>query len=101
MAYVSDSSQANNLNSGVDLIKKAEMAFNGMERKNVETIWAELAEFVLPAQNGKFFGNRSFGVLKDRRTFDITAQLACRDLSAALHSKIGRASCRERVYVLV
>lgn len=74
--------------SGQELIRKAQSAFKDTERMNVEALWAELAEFILPVQNRKWFGSKNPGVLTDRRTFDTTAPTACRDLSAAMHSTI-------------
>jgi len=76
------------------LMKQANLAFNEMERKNVETLWAELAEFILPSQNGKFNGDMSKGDKKDRRRYDDTATMACRDLSASLHSTITNPSTK-------
>lgn len=73
---------------GQQLIKKAQSAFDCTERRNVETLWQELAEFILPSQNGKFNGDTSKAVKKDRRLFDNTGPTAARDLAAALHSTI-------------
>lgn len=86
-------SQSKN-NFGIDskgqmLIKQANAAFNTQERRNSETIWQELAEFILPNQNGNFFGNnQSKGNAKEksRRIMDATAPMACRDAASAMHS---------------
>jgi hypothetical protein len=75
-------------NKGAELIKKAKLAFSNTERVNVESLWQELAEFILPAQNGKFFGRKIDGTKRDQRIFDITGPTACRDLAAAMHSTI-------------
>lgn len=74
---------------GQTLIKKAQSAFNSTERQNVETLWQELAEFILPNQNGCFFNNQAGkgnSKEKSRRIFDITAPMACRDAASAMHS---------------
>lgn len=75
-------------NRGQQLIKKAQSAFDCVERRNVETLWQELAEFILPSQNAKFNGDTTKATKKDRRLFDNTGPTACRDLAAALHSTI-------------
>lgn len=70
------------------LIKQANAAFHTNERSNVETLWAEIAEFILPSQNAGFFGDQSKGITKDQRIFDNVAQMACRDLASSLHSTV-------------
>ena len=79
---------------GNELIRLANSAFCGSERQNVETQWKELAEFILPSQFGQFQGDSSKGTKKNRRVFDITAQLSARDLSAAMHSTITNPSSK-------
>lgn len=71
-----------------DLLRKALSAFTTQERTCVETLWAELAEFILQSQNGQFLGDQSRGIKKDQNVFDSTAVIACRDLASAMHSTI-------------
>lgn len=79
---------------GQKLTKMADAAFSCEERRNVETTWAEIAEFILPAQNNKFHGSKSRGSRNDRRVFDTTGILACRDLAASMHSTITNPATR-------
>lgn len=70
------------------IISLATKAFSDSERQNCESTWAELAEFMLPNQQGKFFGDSSRGVKRDTRVFDSTAIMSNRDLASAMHSTI-------------
>ena len=81
-------------NVGQELVRKAKAAFSDNERANVETLWQELAEFILPVQNRKFFGSQTRGTKNDHRIFDTTAPSACRDLAAAMHSTITNPATR-------
>ena len=81
-------------NKGQELVRKAKAAFSDHERSNVETLWQELAEFILPVQNRKFFGSQTRGTKNDHRIFDITGPTACRDLAAAMHSTITNPATR-------
>jgi hypothetical protein len=70
------------------LIKEADRAFNSQERTSAETRWRELAEFLLPSQNAKFFGKQSKADRQNVRVFDITGQICARDLASAMHSTV-------------
>lgn len=73
---------------GLDLIKLSDKAFTTMERNNVETIWSELAEFVLQSHYSEFRGDMSKAIKRDQRVFDSTAIVACRDLANAIHGTV-------------
>ncbi len=75
-------------NKGKELLQKAQKAFTISERANVESVWAELAEFILPSQNSRFFDSTDKGTKKDLRKFDSTAVICNRDLASAMHSTI-------------
>jgi len=87
-SYKQTSGDPNGL--GQKLMRQANAAFATQERTNVERVWREIAEFIVPSQNSKFTnsGKQSKGNRKDSRTFDITAISACRDLAASMHSTI-------------
>ncbi len=71
-----------------DLLQKAKKAFTESERKNAEVAWAEIAEFMLPNQGGRFFDDTSKGQKRDQRVFDSSTITYCRDLANSLHSTI-------------
>ncbi len=70
------------------LLQKAKKAFVNEERTNAESTWAEIAEFILPNQGGRFFDNTAKGIKRDQRVFDSSALVYCRDLANSLHSTI-------------
>jgi hypothetical protein len=92
MAEYNSSEQESNL--GQQLIKKANAAFNTTERRNVESIWSELSEFILPSQNSQWFGNGAKGHRRDQKLFDNTAPMASRDLASSLHSTVTNPSSK-------
>lgn len=68
------------------IVKLANKAFNSIERKNVETAWDLMAEFITPNQFGHFNGASTAGRRTMRRVFDSTAIQANHDLAASIHS---------------
>lgn len=74
---------------GIDIIRKAETAFNSIERNNAENTWKDLAKYVMPSQNNGFYQRtRDKGEKQGQDVYDSTAILSCRDLSSAMHSTI-------------
>lgn len=70
-------------------LKLARQAFNNTERTNAELLWADLAEFILPNQNGNFFNNNQNKAKRNsERVFKSEPVIFNRDLSNAVHSTI-------------
>ena len=70
------------------IIQTAEKLFHNTERSNMETLWDEIAEFVLPAQRNLFNGVQTPGDKKTRRLYDSTGLQANHDLAASIHSTL-------------
>ena len=88
MTSLYDNSNPGNDTLGGLLIKKADSAFTTMERRNIENLWSEIAEYVLPSQFAQFNGNKTKGDKKDRKLYDNTTPMATRNLASSLHSTI-------------
>lgn len=71
-----------------DIVRKSDKLFDTTERRNAESIWSELAEFILPGQSGLFGGASSPGAKRSRRVYDSTAIQANHDLSSTIHSTL-------------
>lgn len=71
-----------------NLTRLCEKAFATTERKNQETTWDLISEYMLPNQSGIFLGDDSPGAKKTRRLFDSTAIQANHDLAAAVHATL-------------
>ena len=82
---------------GQSVVKRSDRLFASTERKNVETAWSMISEFMLPNQSGIFFeepisgsvrplGLSSPGTKKTSRLFDSTAIQANHDLASHIHS---------------
>lgn len=70
------------------VLKLANKAFTSDERSNAETLWADLAEYILPNQNGGFFGNTTKAKRHSSNVFKSEPGIFNRDLSNAVHSTI-------------
>ena len=80
---------------GLRLAHKANKLFKCEERYNVDAVWEELSEFILPSQSGSFITQEeSLGVKKTRRLFDSTAIQSNQDLAAAIHSTLTNPSTK-------
>ena len=75
-------------NHSKEMVEKAKTAFDTAERVNVESLWAELAEFMLPTHNSQFNGSVTKAARQGERVFDSTAIMAARDLASAIHATI-------------
>lgn len=73
---------------GEHIKKRAEQAFNTIERKNFESIWDIITEFITPTQYKSFGATQTAGIKTTRRIFDSTAIKSNQDLSAAIHSTL-------------
>ena len=82
---------------GQSVVKRSDRLFASTERKNVETAWSMISEFMLPNQSGIFFeepisgsvrplGLSSPGTKKTSRLFDSTAIQANHDLASTIQS---------------
>ncbi len=69
-------------------LKSARQAFTNTERVNAETLWKDLATYILPNQNGGFMGNDNKAPQPDPRVFKSEPVIFNRDLSNAVHSTI-------------
>ena len=70
------------------LLRQADHMFSTMERVNVESQWAELAEFLLPNNTGSWHQDETRGDKKTRRVFDSVGPQANHDLASAMHSTL-------------
>lgn len=70
------------------ITKRADVLFDGTERRNQEDIWQELAEFMLNNQSGFFNGRETPGARRTQRVYDSTAIQAVHDLAAAIHATV-------------
>jgi hypothetical protein len=72
-----------------ELIAKTDRLFNSIERKNAESQWELLSEFILPNQSGLFNTKVATpGQKKTDRLYDSTAIQANHDLAAAIHATL-------------
>lgn len=71
-----------------DLIKRADRAFTGEERSNVESLWYELSEFILNNESNGFITKKSSGSRLTRRLYDATAIKANIDFASTIHATL-------------
>lgn len=71
------------------IVKRSAELFNNAERSNMDHLWSDIAEFILPNASGIFRNNKDgAGEKKTRRIYDSTAIQANHDLAAAIHSTL-------------
>lgn len=84
-----------NDNEAVSLITDVNRLFNETERKNFETHWDELANYLLPMHSGQFNVDvQTPGERKTNSLFDITGVQANSDLAATFHSTLTNPATR-------
>ena len=82
-----------------ELVRRADLAFVDIERTNIETLWRELAEYIIP-NSSAFFMTGSFGqggtpgLKTTQRIFDGVAYRANRDLASAIHATVTNPSSK-------
>lgn len=76
------------------LLELSKSLFNTTERSNMEAIWKDIAEFVLPSQFNLFNEEISPGQKRTERLFDATAIQANHDLAASIHSTLTNPSSK-------
>lgn len=83
-------------NKAQQIIKLTDKLQNTMERKNAETLWEQITEFMLTNQYTSFTTNSidTPGAKKTRRVYDSTAIQAAADLAAAMHSVLTNPATR-------
>ncbi len=69
-------------------LKLARKAFASTERTNAESLWRDLAVYVLPNQNTGFLGDTTKGKQPDTKQFKSEPAVFCRDLSNAVYSTL-------------
>jgi hypothetical protein len=82
------------------ILDRAEKAFNNIERRNAESEWRLISEYIMPNQSGLFSSTTSVqtvssdslsttpGTKKTKRLRDSTAVQANRDLASAIHGAL-------------